>query len=224
MLPPWHSYKNSIVIVVIENGVTNIGNYAFSNYQYSSSSDDSYFYYNLQSVTIPNSVTIIGYYAFYRCKSLSTVVFPESLESMGSYAFGRCAFTTLVIPDNVKTIGSYAFSSCSSLYSVTIGASVSSIWDWAFSSCSSLYSVTIGASVNTIGEGGFYNCYSLTSVSVKRSTPPNLHERCGYSYSSYYSFIGCPIDVATLTVPKGSKAAYQSSEDWKCFGTIVEEP
>ncbi|MDR2809599.1 MAG: Ig-like domain-containing protein [Tannerellaceae bacterium] len=190
---PWSSHYSNIVNVVIENGVTNIGNYAFCDYY------SSYYYYtNLKSVTISNTVTKIGEYAF-RGSGLESVTIPNSVTSIEGYAFYGCKFTTLVIPDNVTTIG-----------------------DYAFSSCSSLYNLTIGASVGTIGNYAFRNCYSLTSVSVKNPTPPDLYYDC--SYYDYYSFSGIPIDVATLTVPNGSKAAYQSSVDWKCFGTIVEAP
>ena len=75
---PWHSQRNKIKKVVIENGVTSIGVRAF------------YSYSNLTSITIPNSVTSIGDYAFYNCSSLTSVTIPNSVTSIGGGAFSGC--------------------------------------------------------------------------------------------------------------------------------------
>jgi hypothetical protein len=52
---------------------------------------------------------------------------------------------------------------------------------------------------------------------VLRTTPPSIT-----SGTCYNTFYGVPLSSVTLTVPKGSKAAYESAEGWKNFGTIVE--
>ena len=75
---PWYSKRATIKNVIIENGVTNIGNYAFYNCS------------NLTSVTIPESVTSIGNYAFYSCSSLTAISIPNSATSIGSLAFAWC--------------------------------------------------------------------------------------------------------------------------------------
>ena len=101
---PWDSYKQEIKKVVIENGVTNIGNYAF------------YVCSGLTSVTIPHSVTSIGEQAFSWCSSLISVTIPNSVTSIGDYAFKCCSgFTSITIPSSVTSIGKAAFSNCSSI-------------------------------------------------------------------------------------------------------------
>ncbi|MBR3939540.1 MAG: leucine-rich repeat domain-containing protein, partial [Bacteroidales bacterium] len=102
----------------------------------------------LTSVTIPNSVTSIGEYAFYNCSGLTSVTIPNSVTSIGESAFRGCSgLTSVTIPNSVTTIGERAFYNCSGLTSVTIGNSVTSIGNSAFSGCSGLTSVTIPNSV-----------------------------------------------------------------------------
>jgi hypothetical protein len=130
---PWNDY--SISNVIIESGVINIGNSAFSA-PFSSRN-------NLKSVTIPNTVTKIGSSAFSGNSSLESISIPSSVTDIGGYAFSSCALITVVIPDNVKTIGSRTFSGCQSLQTVTIGASVTNINDYAFLNCRNLTKVFV---------------------------------------------------------------------------------
>ena len=121
------------------------------------------------SITIPDSVTGIGDYAFYDCSSL----------------------TNVTIPNRVTSIGDYAFYDCSSLMSVTIGNSVTSIGNNAFFGCSSLTSITIPDSVTSIGNSAFYNCSSLTSITVDenninyKSIDGNLYTKDGTTLIQY---------------------------------------
>ena len=86
---------------IIPNGVTSIGDYAFSGCK------------NLTSITIPNSVTSIGDYAFYLCSSLTSVTIPDGVTSIGSSAFSGCSSLTSVnIPEGVTSIGESAFYFC----------------------------------------------------------------------------------------------------------------
>ena len=140
-------YENTnIKSVIIENGVTSIGDGVFQGCT------------SLTSVTIPDSVTSIGYSAFRGCTSLTSVTIPDSVTSIGDAAFSDCtSLTSLTISDSVTSIGKYAFSGCTSLTSITIPDSVTSISYSAFENCTSLSSVTIGNSVTSIGSSAFYN-------------------------------------------------------------------
>ena len=193
--PPWSTHKGKIVKVIIEDGVTSIGDWAFYNCK------------SLTSVTIPNSVTRIGSYAFGGCSKLPSITIPDSVTSIGNEcAFGGCSsltsvtignsvtsielgmfdgcssLTSIDIPNSVTSIDSVAFYECSSLTSVTIGNGVTSIGDGAFASCTSLTSVTIPDSVTSIGYGAFDSCTSLTSVTIPKSVTSIEKLAFGYVY------------------------------------------
>ena len=124
----------------------------------------------LTSVTIPNSVTSIGKYAFSNCKGLTSVTIGNSVTSIGEYAFSNCTgLTSVTIGNSVTSIGDYAFSNCTGLTSVTIPNSVTSIGEYAFYNCTGLTSVTIPNSVTSIGESAFENCKGLTSITIPNS-------------------------------------------------------
>ena len=122
-----------------------------------------WWYDDITSVIIPDSVTSIGDHAFEGCSSLTSITIGDGVTSIGCRAFYRCSsLTSITIPDGVTNIGWSAFSGCSRLTSVIIGNSVTSIGDSAFSDCSRLASVTIPNSVTSIGKWTFSGCSSLT--------------------------------------------------------------
>ena len=124
---PWYSNRESISQVVIDDGVTSIGDEAF--YECSS----------LTSIEIPNSVTSIGVLAFSNCSGLTSVTIPNSVTSIGLGAFADCSsMTSIYIPNRVTGIGVEVFSGCSSLTSIYIPNSVTGIGGWAFRNCSGL--------------------------------------------------------------------------------------
>ena len=167
---PASQKKDSVKKVVIEDGVTSIGNSAF------------FYCTSLTSITIPNSVTSIEPYAFYNCNSLTSITIPNSVTSIGNFAFSDCSsLTSITIPDSVTSIGNYAFAYCEGLTSITIPDSVTSIGAYAFSYCSSLTSITIPDSVTSIGNGAFDNCSSLTSITISdrvTSIKPYAFSKC----------------------------------------------
>ena len=124
----------------------------------------------IKNVTIPDSVTEIGFRAFEGCASLTSVTIPDSVTTIGLHAFHGCAsLSSVIIPDSVTTIGSCAFHGCASLSSVIIPDSVTTIGSCAFHGCTSLSSVIIPDSVTTIGSNPFSGCNSLTSITVPDS-------------------------------------------------------
>lgn len=147
---PW---GKNIISVIINDGVTNIGNSAF----YGST--------GLTSVTIPDSVTRIGNATFSGCTGLTSVTIPNNVISIGTSAFYGCTgLTSVTIPDKATSIGNFAFAKCTGLTGVTIGNSVKSIGNYAFCDCTGLTSITIPSSVTSIGEWALKNCTGLTSV------------------------------------------------------------
>ena len=94
------------------------------------------------SVTIPDSVTSIGKYAFSGCSSLTSVTIGNSVTSIGRQAFQYCAgLVSVTIPNSVTSIGRQAFSCCYGLTSVSIGSGVKTIDSEAFSKCEGLLDV-----------------------------------------------------------------------------------
>ena len=146
-------YKGSGGDVVIPDGVTSIGGYAFFNCS------------SLTSVTIPTGVTSIWPYAFSGCSSLSSVTIPVGVTSIGDGAFHDCySLTSVTIPEGVTSIGKSAFYNCRGLTSVTIPVGVTEIGSEAFSGCYSLTSLTIPNGVTSIGNNAF-DCSVLHSDS-----------------------------------------------------------
>ena len=130
---PFYSNRNAIKSIIIEPGVTSIGNHAF------------YECRMLKSVSIPDSVISIGNSVFAYCTSLTGVTIPNGVTSIGENIFADCySLTSVTIPKTVTSIGDAAFYNCSGLTSVTIPASVTSIGNLAFSSCSNLKDVYFG--------------------------------------------------------------------------------
>ena len=176
------AYMNSDVKkVVIEDGVTSIGELAF--YKCSSltnitipgnveSIGESAFYScdNLMDVTLQDGVKSIGNAAFILCNNLTNIVLPNSVTSIGYFAFKDCtSLTSIKIPDSVTSIGSSAFENCSSLTNITIPDSVIGIGSSAFCDCSSLTSIVIPNSVTSIGSYAFDDCKNLTSITIPDS-------------------------------------------------------
>lgn len=124
----------------------------------------------LTCITVSDSVTTIGNYAFAYCTLLTDVTLSDGVTTIGTGAFGCCsALKEITIPDKVSSVGVNAFILCTSLTDVTIGNGVTEIGDCAFEMCSSLTNVTIGNSssaVITLDDGAFDLCTSLTNITV----------------------------------------------------------
>ena len=123
---------------------------------------------SVTSITIPNSVTSIGDYAFSNCTGLTgTLTIPNSVTSIGYGAFSGCTgLTTLTIPNSVTSIESSTFFGCTGLTTLTIPSSVTSIGGSAFLGCTGLTTLTIPSSVTSIGENAFGGCTGLTTLTM----------------------------------------------------------
>ena len=177
---PWYSYRYDIVNVVIEDGVTTIGNGAFSCCD------------GLTSIIIPDSVTSIGDEAFWYCDALTSISLPDSLTSIGDRAFYYCRYlTSISLPDSLTSIGDSAFSCCIDLISIRIPAGVTSIGYQTFYNCDSLTSITImnpecdiyyGSS--SISNGTNYDTYEGTFY----GTIYGYDYSTAYDYASIYNY------------------------------------
>ena len=221
-IPIWIWANLKVLSVVVENGVTSIGNNSFFECS------------NLTSITLPNSLKTIGIGAFNHAVGLTSVTLPNSLKTIGDGAFQMCSnLISVSIPDNsVTTIGNFAFSTCTKLASITIPNSVVSIGNNAFTGCV-FPSLTIPNSVKSIGLMAFGSC-GFSSIAI-----PNSIESIGDYAFSYCTALkdvtvgwATPLSVpattfssvntsdVTLHVPEGTKTLYQAADVWKDFGTF----
>ncbi len=162
--------------------------------------------FNLTSITIPNSVTTIGYEAFSGCSKLTSVTIPNSVMSIGSRAFYGCSGLTSIMVEESNSIYD-SRNNCNAIIETAtntliagckntiIPNSVKSIVDYAFSYCSGLTSISIPNSVTSIGSRAFSSCSGLTSIMVEESN------------SIYDSRDNCNaiIETATNTLIAGCK-------------------
>lgn len=143
----------------------------------------------ITSIELPTSLTIIDMFAFCNCTTLTSITIPGSVTSIGKYAFKGCAgLVSVTLPDSVTSIRQNAFQNCTGLISVTFPDSKIYIEQEAFRGCTSLTSITISGSLNSYA---FQGCTSLETVSIKYSNSSDIPE---------HAFQGCK-SLKNLTLP-----------------------
>ena len=202
---PWHENGNQIRSVLMENGVTGIGNFAF------------FECISLTSMTIPDSVTCIGNCAFKDCSSLASVTIPDGVASIGVYAFCGCtSLKSVTIPDSVTSIGDYAFGFCTSLTGIWVDGGSSHYFSDAsgvlfnkdktvLAQCPGAFSgsYVIPDGVTSINDAASVNCTSLTSVTI-----PD-----GVTNIGYEVFAGCT-SLANMVLPNGVTRIGAEAFEW----------
>ena len=148
---------------------------------------------SLESVTIPETVTIIGEHSFERCSSLTNITISNSVTDIEEYAFAECySLKSITIPDSVVNIGIYVFQKCIALESITIPDSVISIGKYAFQECTALKSINIGNGLKGIEACTFEEASSLESITI----PDNIE------YIDYKAFNLCTA-LKSIYIGKG---------------------
>ena len=178
---PWHELREHIKAIVLKEGVTRIGDYAFYDCTELTSVEipegvtqigESAFAccQSLESVTIPGSVTEIGEGAFESCDSMMVLELASGLKCVGAFAFSECvALRELVLPNTVERIERSAFAGTMALHELVIPGNVQEIGDNAFNGCIQLSSLTLSEGIRVIEEMAFSNCSDLTEVLIPAS-------------------------------------------------------
>ena len=204
----WSEYCEIITTVEIQEGVTTIGDSAFSGL------------YCVTEFTLPASITEIGRWAFCCCYALQEIEIPEDVTVIGYRAFENCdALTFVNIPAGVAYIGECAFYGCSALTDIPVAAdnpyytnddqgalldkelqylikvpvdveghyviadSVTDIDSNAFINCAKLEEITLGSGVQNLQPGEFYNCSSLTAFHVNADNTCYCTDEQGVLYT-----------------------------------------
>ena len=137
---------------------------------------------NLTSITIPNSVTSMGEGVFYSCNNLTSVSLPNGITEIPPQAFYGCvSLSSLPNLNAVTKIGISAFRYCRGLGSLNIPATVVQIDEYAFAGCTGITTLVIPSSLTMINTGVFSNCSGLISLTLPQS--------CWYIGSE--AFYGC---------------------------------
>ncbi len=204
---PWSIYTEIIENIIIESGVTTIGNYAFEECK------------SLVNIAIPNSITSIGYRALHNCSLLENLIIPSSVNNIGDYALDGCyglksvdvdksnkhyssdeygvlfnknktnlikypagnARTNYVIPNSVDTVEWSSFMLSQNLENIVIGSNVKYIGAYAFYNCSNIKNLIIPNNVLKIGLSAFERCSRLESVVIGN----------GVQLIEQYAFMDC---------------------------------
>ncbi len=209
-------YKGKETIVTVPDAfmgipVKLIGEYAFFENE------------TLTSITLPDSLIVIGKSAFQGCSALTEVVLgnhlemisqaafrdsalekinlPDSVAEIERYAFYRTRITEIKLPSNLSSVSKYAFYGCEQLTKVEFCPRIERVAEYAFSGCTALQKVVITDGVKMLSDYSFSECPSLSAIFVPKST--SLGEN---------PFLGCP--KLTIYSPSSSKA----SEAAKTYG------
>ena len=176
-ITPWYDYREQITTLLVEPGVTNLQNDAFSGCQ------------NLMTVRLPESLDYIGSGVFENCLGLTNMVIPDAVYYIGGQTFSGCAnLASVTLPDSLTSLPNQLFENCASLKSINIPASVTGIDYGAFIGCTALTSIVIPGKaivgwnafagctgletavmldgVSGIGLGSFTNCSALKTVVI----------------------------------------------------------
>lgn len=183
---PWNKDYEKIRFVVIENGVTTIGEYAFENCTL------------LESVVISDSVEKIGKYAFSGCSALKRISLPDSIAQIGDHAFRASGLEAVKIPEGVTLLGEGMFARCPNLQTVELPSTLQTIREMAFIG-SGLNKIILPENLKYIGYECFYECTNLEEIKIPDSV----------TILDYSVFEGCS-SLKKVTLSKGLKRIGQT--------------
>ena len=173
---PWCEKIQNITRLIVEDGVTTLGdNILYYSYSDSDSKFHS-FHSNLCEVELPQGLSYIGANAFYDSTDLDEVKIPSTVTKIKQSAFSGCTgLTKIELPPQLEEVGYNSFYGCSGLTEITIPSSVKTIPSGAFENCTSLESVTLSEGIGEIGTEAFQYT-KLKSLNIPKSVKKLGHD------------------------------------------------
>ena len=213
----WNGLGADIKSVVIHDGVTAIGAYAFYNCP------------NLRDVSIPRSVARIGEAAFEICDNLTDVTLPAGLTRIAPFTFSGCfSLRRVELPDGLTVIDKSAFSDCAGLTQIHIPEGTAVIGGDAFRNCASLSEAALPASVVSVGAGAFAGCGALSAVTYGGSEQDWAMVELWYDNDSLIDAARTCADAsmskslrdATFTLPSGIQNVPYTEKNLTALGVF----
>ena len=166
---PWYKKIQNITRLIVEDGVTTLGDNILY-YSYSDSNSDFHsFHPNLREVKLPEGLSCIGASAFCDSPELTEVKIPSTVTKIKQSAFSRCTgLKEIELPPQLEEVDYSSFYGCSGLTEITIPSSVKIIRSGAFEGCTSLESVTLSEGIREIGTEAFKRT-NLKSLNIPKS-------------------------------------------------------
>lgn len=150
---PWYSIRDKIKKVIVAEGVTTIGSFAFCDCS------------SLREVKLPETVARLGNCVFRSNISLTNLDLPNGIYSIGGDCFLECsALTTIKLPESLNNLGGFAFTGCTGLEEAVVNCELKNLTWNIFNGCTNLKKVTLGTSVKNIEEDCFKDCNALEEV------------------------------------------------------------
>ena len=173
---PWYEKIQNITQLIVEGGVTTLGDNILY-YSYSDSNNDFHsFHPNLREVKLPEGLSCIGASAFCDSPELTEVKIPSTVTKIKDSAFSRCTgLTKIELPPQLEEVGYSSFYGCSGLTEITIPSSVKTIRSGAFKECYNLESVTLSEGIREIGTEAFKRT-NLKSLNIPKSVKKLGHD------------------------------------------------
>ncbi|MBE6306572.1 MAG: T9SS type A sorting domain-containing protein [Bacteroidales bacterium] len=186
--------QEGITYIVKENrtlGVTSVSNEVTNciipeivtenrvDYTVVSIEEEAFYWSNVETITLPNTIIEIGYGAF-RVSPLRSINLPQGLQKIGEYAFYKTQLSTITIPEGITAIEASTFAQCESLTEITLPSTLEKIGQGAFYKCS-INSIDIPANCSTIGMYAFESCSQLNSITLPTAMteiPMGLFQDC----------------------------------------------
>ena len=215
---PWYKKIQNITRLIVEDGVTTLGDNILY-YSYSDSNSDFHsFHPNLREVKLPEGLSCIGASAFCDSPELTEVKIPSTVTKIKQSAFSRCTgLKEIELPPQLEEVDYSSFYGCSGLTEITIPSSVKIIRSGAFEGCTSLESVTLSEGIREIGTEAFKRT-NLKSLNIPKSVKKLGHDIVYNCFHVAYITIEAPSQLEETF--EGSNGVFQPS----CNTNVYCEP